>query len=238
MKPEEKELIGLSFLTRLNLRQEHLARQMLDLIYRQGSEFVPEKLGHGRGWVPMSAISFQTLMEKWLHSYGVVMRRETQFESEIDVTTAFSASGGFNTISIGVAEEYFETQAYTEKFLQLSIALYDLLHPVYGSIHQIRDSIEMATVQDPRYGTTVVPVDLRKGLPGVYWANFFGLGYVEQIGKQRLLAAPCYSISELSDGGILILTAPSPLAPSLQVNRAKQKALRDYLGEELFSHWG
>jgi hypothetical protein len=146
-------------------------------------------------------------------------------------------ASGFNTATLWVEEEYFKSQARTEDFLQLSITIYGLLHPAYGRIHLSRDAIEMATVQDPRYGRTIVPVDLKKGLPGIYWANFFGPEYVELIKRRKLLCAPCEDIRELSDGGVLVLTASSPLDPSSEVNRRRQQAVQDFLGEDIFYHW-
>lgn len=232
-----KQLIDLGFFTRLNMRREQLARQLLSLIYSQGRELAPEVFERRGRQIRIGPSDFEILIKEWERSYNVLLLREAGFESKIAISMGFAASGGFNTLSIWVEEEYFETSVRTEDFLQMSIAIYAVLCPAYGNIHQTRDALQMATVQDPKYGETILPTDLRKGLPGIYWANFFGLEYVEKIGRQRLLSAPCEDIRELPDGGVLILTTPSPLNPSLEVNRAKQKALRDYLGEELFAHW-
>lgn len=236
MALDDKELVSLGFFTRLNMRREQLASQLLSLIYGQGRELAPEVFERRGQHIRIGPTDFEILVREWERSYSVLLRRETRFESQIAIVMGFAASGGFNTMSIWVEEEYFETPVRTEDFLQLSIAMYALLCPVYGNIHQTHDALQMATIQDPKYGETILPTDLRKGLPGIYWANFFGVEYVEKIGRQRLLSAPCEDIRELPDGGVLILTTPSPLQPSLEANRAKQIALRDYLGEELFSH--
>jgi hypothetical protein len=238
MSNTDRKNVDLGFFTRLGLKQQQIARQLLEIIYNYGREFAPELFDNGKRLVPIGLTNFDILFKKWMQFSSIMMRREAQFGSEIVISTGFVASGGFNTLSFWVEEGYFESQSRAENFLQMSIAIYDLLCPVYGSIHQTRDAIEMATVQDPRYGPTVVPVDLRKGLPDVFWANFFGPEYVELIGKHKLLATPCHELRQLSDGGMLILTTPSPLAPSLEINRVKQKVVRDYLGEDLFYHWG
>lgn len=236
MVTTERSIISLGFFTRLALKGQEFAQQLLGVIYDQGQEFAPELFDDGKRLVPINLTNFDPLIKKWTYFNNITMRRESKFVSEIAISMGFMASGGFNTLSIWVEEEYFESQSRTENFLQMSVTIYDLLCPVYGSIHQTQDAIKMATVQDPRYGQTVIPVDLRKGLPNVFWANFFGPEYVELIGKHKLLSTPCHEIRQLSDGGVLILTTLSPLAPSLEI-RTKQKAVRDYWGEDLFYHW-
>jgi len=233
----EKSDVSLSFFTHLNLRQRRIARQLLEEIYRHGQEFAPELFDAEGQMIPVDPDNLERLIEQWVCYDNTVMRRETRYESEIAVTMPRSASR-FNFIKLWVEEAYFKSQANTEDFLQLSVAIYDLLCPAYGRIHQSHDMIEMATVQDPRYGRTIVPVDIRKGLPGIYWANFFGPEYVDLIGGERLFSAPGEYVQVLSDGGALVLTTSSPLDPSLEANRARQKSVRDHFGEGFFYHWG
>lgn len=234
MKTIEKATIGLSLFTRLNIRQQGAATQLLEIIYRQGREIAPEVFDNGERWIPVDPTDYGVLVKQWEHFTNVLMRRESRYESELAISMDFAASGRFNTMSLWVEEEYFESPSRTTSFLQMSIAIYDLLHPTYGCIHQTQDAIEMATVQDPKYGKTVMPVDLRKGLPGVYWANFFGPEYVKAIGKHKLLSAPNVDVKELLDGGVMILLGHSPLDPSLKLNRENQRAIKDHLGNDFF----
>lgn len=238
MSTIEDKTVSLSFFTRLNLKEQKIGQRLIELIYSYGQEFAPELFDDGKRLVPISSTNLDILMKKWTYLNNVLMRREKSFASETAISMGLMASGGFYNVVLWVEESYFELQVRTENFLQISVDLYDLLHPVYGKIHQTQDSIKMATIQDPKYGQTVVPVDLRKGLPNIYWANFFGPEYVNVIGRSKLLSAPCEKIKELSDGGILFLTTTSPLAPSEKMSHAKQKAVRDYLGEHIFYHWG
>src|SRR3989475_11657853 len=52
---------------------------------------------------------------------------------------------------------------------------------------------------------------LRRALPDIYWANFFGPEYVEMFGSDRGNSAPIHSVESLSDGGALLVLSPSPL---------------------------
>jgi len=97
----------------------------------------------------------------------------------------------------------------------MSIELYVLISPSYGSIHRTQDGLEMATVHDPKYGKTIVPTDLKRGC-GRFLGQLLRPEYVDLVGRQRLLSAPCEVARELPDGGVLILLASSPLALPLE----------------------
>jgi hypothetical protein len=93
----------------------------------------------------------------------------------------------------------------------------------------------MSTVMHPRYGKTIIPTDLRKGLPGIYWGNFFGPTITRDIGKDKLLRLPCEKVLALPDNGILLILYPSPNNPSKQMHRDIQRIVRSTIGESLFS---
>jgi hypothetical protein len=236
MDPEARN-IDLGFFTYLDLRTEQLARSLLRLIYDQGKEFAPQVFEKRGRMFAAGTSDLDALAESWSKSDSFVMRREDRYESELAVTT-LSLASRFNLFKLWVEEEYFESESRVDCFLSLSVAIYGLLRPAYGKIHQTRDAIESATVQDPRYGNTVVPIDLRKGLPGIYWANFFGPEYVELFGRRKLLAAACERVVDLPDGGLLLVTVPSPLDPWQAGSRTRQRVIRKYLGEDFFHHWG
>lgn len=232
----EQRDVNLCFYTRLDFRQLWIAHGLLKVIYEHGQAFAPERFDSGKGLLPVDATNLDALVQHWLQANTVTMSRETRYASEISVTT-LSIDSHPNVMNIWVDEAFFKLQSQTEDFLRLSISIYDLLRPVYGKIHQTRDALKMTTVYDPRYGNTIVPVRLGKGLPGVFWANFFGPSYVKLIGEHELMSAPCEHVRKLSDGGVLIVTTRSPLKPSTYANRLKRDAVRSHLGEKYFYHW-
>ncbi len=134
-------------------------------------------------------------------------------ESEIAINLGFTGSKNYQTFLMWINEKYFTQETSIKNFLKFSISLYEVLTPDYGSIHQTNDAINLATVQHVKFGKTVLPIDLKKGLPNIYWANFFSPVFVDLIGKQKLLDAPVYERMDLPNGGLLLITSPSPLNP-------------------------
>ena len=53
---------------------------------------------------------------------------------------------------------------------------------------------------EPRYGFALSPMLLSRYLPELFWANIFGTPYIRMFGKERLLSAPAYRVSELENG--------------------------------------
>lgn len=225
--------ISLVFFTRMNFRSPEVGHQLLNLLFKHGRDFFPEQFDDNGKWRPITPPNFNDCLHTWNRSHNMLLRRTKRFRSEIGISMGYAATGRFNTLNIWVMEEYFRKQSRLAGFLKLATALYDLISPVYGYIHQTQDAISMKTVQDPRFGNTIVPTNLTKGLPGIYWANFLGKEYVELIGKQRLVSLPC-NISPLNNGGYLIITSDSPLI----IEREKQLKIKKQIGDEFFYHWG
>lgn len=229
---KEEQSINLVFFTSRNLQETEIARQILQLLFRYGAKFAPEKFDNGKRWIPFEATSVESLISHWARSHNCLMRRNREFKSELAVSMQYMSSG-FNSISLWVEQSYFYAPLSVEDFLRMSIALYDLISPIYGSIHQTGDAIKMATVQDKKYGQTIVPINLTKGLPNIYWANFLGPKYVELMGKSKAFLSPCKDLKELKDGGILLITTTSPL----DVDHKQQEELRNHIGEAFFYRW-
>ncbi len=229
----EAQTISLVFFTRKNIRTQQVAKQVLELFFTLGSEFAPESFDSGGKWKVVDKVVMGTVLKKWNSSNNFLMRRERPYQSEIAVSMGFFAFG-FNTISIWVDQKYFQVDTNVSTFLNFSNAIYDLIQPTYGSIHQTEDAIKMLTVQDSHYGQTVVPIDLNKGLPTIYWANYFGPEYVEIMNRAKLLSTPCEEKRELSDRGVVLITSPSPLL----IDHKRQEHIKAHLGKDLFFTWG
>jgi hypothetical protein len=230
--------VSVSFFTRLDIRSEIFAKQFFEVLQEHAGVLVPDEFDvgavTGHRWAPFDPAAPDWVVQAWRRSGSVLMRRKDPMESEITVDMHFAASGMFNRGSILVDERHFESPDETARFLDLTLALYALLYPAYGLIHSLEDKLETRTVMHPKYGKTVMPTNLKKGLPGIYWANYLGPEYVAMLGTGRLLSAPYYDLQELPDGGMLILTSRSPLEPSSKRSRDAQQRLRRYLGEDIF----
>lgn len=73
-------------------------------------------------------------------------------------------------------------------------------------------------------------------VPFVYWANFFGLDYVSELGEGFLQNAPGHRTEFLPDGGCLYVLAPD-LNRSRAGTKAKEQEVREYFGVEGVRVW-
>jgi hypothetical protein len=224
---------GLTFFISHNIKTKDIGIKFLSIIYQKAQDYSPEKVDYGKKWKTINSKNFSNVINVWEKVNNLHFRREKKFRSDIALLLGNMQSGN-HIVSYWVEEPLFSEIDQTEGFLQMSIALYELLHPLYGFIHQTEDKVERSTVYNEKYGKTAIPVNLNKGIPGIFWANFFGPDFVEMVGKSKLLIAPSFKTIELSDGGILILTSSSPLNPSHLQNRKKQKELYVFLGANMF----
>ena len=231
MTIKEKQTVGLTFYTRFDIRNQTLGRNFLSLIFEIGKDYSPSKIDFGKQWRSVEENNMGPILALWENSDNMLFRREYQYESELAILLG-KTTDGYSIMTYWVDETYFDEEMHIQNFISLAIQLYNLIHPDYGWIHQTQDEISMATIQHPIYGPTIIPVNLAKGFPNIYWGNIFGPENVDSIGRDRLLSAPCYEILELSDGGILIRTSASPLYPNR--DRKQQIVLRKYLGESFF----
>jgi hypothetical protein len=227
------DTIGLVFYTGQNLRQERLAQRLLQLYFTFDESFAPEYMSHGNEWRPVTTSEIGALSRDWPRHVNHSLERRSRFASAMAVSMGGAASG-YSTANFWLSDEYFHFPSNTQRFLYFSDAIYELLSPAYGYIHPTRDVLSMSTIQDPRYGRTLVPVNLKKGLPGVYWGNYFGPKYVGLIGKPTLMKTSVVGKTELSDGGVLLVTTSTPLEPKHTI----QTQVKSEIGDEYFYEWG
>lgn len=103
----------------------------------------------------------------------------------------------FQTALFNRAE--YDTDYYSRLFLDLGIGLYAVLRPAFGWLDFCQlsgftgfDDVELVQV------------------PHIYWANYFGPAHVAKLGRERLMAAPAWSVEQLDDGGILYVLGSGP----------------------------
>jgi hypothetical protein len=74
---------------------------------------------------------------------------------------------------------------------------------------------------------------LQKGLPGLYWLNYFGPQYVDLMGRESLLSAPAYDVKAAGDGVILALDE-SAEAWSTDAYRQREHVVIAHIGGQYF----
>jgi len=120
-----------------------------------------------------------------------------------------------------------------ETFLRYAPQLFTLFEPVNGRIYCKADYLRKNLVPGP-VAKNVVGNDLRRHLPGIYWANFFGPRYVEFFGEDRMMSAPAHEVRWLGDAGILLLVSESPFDYDDPDVKATEQAVVEHLGPEAF----
>ena len=116
-----------------------------------------------------------------------------------------------------------------ERFLGFLIDLFEILGADFGKAHDTTDSIALDGSADKMSFIPGLLSSKPRVMPGrrtmwplqsVYWANFFSKRWSGTV--ERVIAAvttPGLHTRALPSGGILVLTAASPLAPSEKANR-------------------
>lgn len=131
-----------------------------------------------------------------------------QCDLEVRQSTAWSLPGGRSVPWAWIVTRtdntpYFwrpeySPAEYSRLFVNLGKELYGAILPSFGWI-------------DFDYGLRTTHEDIESlELPALYWANFFGVRYVEKIGRDRIETAPGCRIEELPDGGLLMVLASGP----------------------------
>jgi hypothetical protein len=231
MKSTDKPSILFSFFTYIKLKDWKIGEQILSIINILGKNIAPQQVDIGEGWQPISPLNYHFLEPIWPNLNNILFRGGSEYKSQLGLLLGEELSRP-KPITLWIDESYFSNEKHIQMVLDMSIQLYDLVRPEYGSIHSAQEGSNMATFEHPKYGKTILPINLVKGIPGIFWANFFGPKRVDAIGKEKLLSAPWFTTIDLSDGGYLTLLESSPLNKS--INRTRMEELQVFLGLENF----
>jgi len=82
-------------------------------------------------------------------------------------------------------------------------------------------------------GARAIGVDFEKAIPGLYWLNYFGAGYVDFLGRDRLLTSPAVEVKAVRDGVLLELYR-SPADWQSDVAGKCVEAVTAHLGRQFF----
>lgn len=94
--------------------------------------------------------------------------------------------------------------------------------PAWGAVYTTGEYDRKVMSDGPE--TRALGYDFSRYLPGLFGVNFFGPRYVELIGRERLLGAPCARADELQQGIIVVLDDGSEA----------EKRWLDHVGERFF----
>jgi hypothetical protein len=129
--------------------------------------------------------------------------------------------------------------AFVGQVLELAEALFDSVEGHYGNlcwleeyIHKNRKGWWLGPHGNPQGGAGYGG-DLRKHLPGLYWANMFGPLYIEFFGADRIRSAPAHEI-RTRPRSCTLLSSASPDDWGSERTKMTEDSLREHLGSDAF----
>lgn len=193
----------------------------------------PDKLGP---YEPLAHdfgdFSAESLARMVIEERGLLTRRDRFPEQGIYYSNISKAKKP-NVFSHGIEEGIEEGSDEARTFIDYAFELFKLFKPVYGRVYCMEDYRAKNLVQGA-VAENAVGNDLRKHLPGIYWANFFGPRYVDFFGEDRLLSTSAHEARWLGEAGILLLVSESPFEYDDSEVKATEQAVVEHLGPEAF----
>jgi hypothetical protein len=216
------------------------AEELVAILSKKSHFFRPEQFDdHEPERLHFEPKNFGLLQQMWQSEAGTLdFRRGKPFP----VWTAFRQwpceYNRFNEVTGGIDERYFADKENLDALLSGAIDLYCWGKIDHGFICHATDWEEKNYFGRPtRISggkiTSTGGIWLQEGLPGIYWANFFGPIYVEFLGREKFEELPAYRKEPLPDGGVLVLTGPTPLDFAAET-RAAEEVIIEVLGRNAF----
>jgi len=230
---KEKSTIDLTLFTYTNLKKREVGIDIFSTLSQLVPDITPDKVDLGRGWQTVNTLNYIDILKPWPFVDNILFQKKKPFEVEIPVMQGDRTLGP-KFLTYSIEEDFYRDPNNVNRFIDVSVELYKILKPDYGLIHPVKNKIEKMTIIDPKLGRTILPVDLRKGLPGIYWANFFSPKYLVDLGREKLLQSSSYKKIELFDGGLLIILSPTPFQFSITEDMQIEKEWVDFLGKNHF----
>ena len=168
-----------------------------------------------------------------------MLTRRKPFQWESTFEWNYRDFSVFNETRLFLPEDYFSDPRNSEMLLKYVKRVYEWGAIAHGFVAHEQDWITknyfgLPTLVAGGHKVSTGGLRLEQGLPGIYWANLFGSQYVEFFGRDRLYSVPAYYREKLHDGGLLVLTAPSPLDYQQPEVLTVQEAIIDHLGRDAF----
>ncbi len=238
MEASWEYVVVLHFWTFQDCSGKEVAQRFLDTMYRFG--LVPDKFGDEdpprHNFKPSSTGSFLKLWRRRPGQLNMLKLGRMGFQALLSLSRPMPG-----LITFAIHDEYFQGTENTAKFLEFSDELYEMFKPVSGEISHKKEWDSKTVVIEPiKVGDKTVNAEAHiavrptKGLPGIFWVNYFGPTFVDFYTRAKLEAAPCYNKKRFADGGYRVLTGPSPLDYAKPETKKMEQDLIEHLGPDTF----
>ena len=146
-----------------------------------------------------------------------------------------------------VEDEFVKKTEHLNEWLNFTVGLLDRHEAWYARYaldaeSHVKNFLEWRTTggraPSPKYRVTGmsrgVGMKLERGIPGVYWGNYFSPFYIDWLGRGKFKDLPCVEKRWLDSGGVFFTTAPTPFDWNTPAARQIQQAVKERLGEDAF----
>jgi hypothetical protein len=182
-------------------------------------------------------------IEKWTGS--ILLKRTKVPKCLFGLEWSHLRHRPFNISYFGVAQNWLKTPARLAALLDFTESLYFAFdHFWFACIGCDEEKEEKRRLKwfrpdrshpDGGYTIQEAPgIFLEKGIPGIYWGNYFGPFYVDWFGREKFKTLPCVYKKELKDGGIFFTIADSPFEWNSDKARAMGRRAMEHLNPRAF----
>lgn len=229
--------VNLNLFSTANWQDEDI--ESLVLLLDSRSSFRPEKWGF---YEPLRSVFSRDVISdaqvRWKSKRGAILLFGI---NKYDVSMMIAKDLAFkrpNWISVNLKDEFFTDEKQIEAFLDFAKQLFAWGKMIYGyASHRLaferKNKLSVLTRIEGKL-ISIGGTDIRRCLPGIYWANFFGDQYVNWFGENKFWNLPSYTQQDLPKGGRLILSSGSPLDYEQSVVAERELSMRKELGERAF----
>lgn len=231
MNRTRSKKIGLTFYTPKSLRDWSTGQKVLSVLIGYDQDLASEFVELEHGLQRIKVRNYDDLSYSWANSLVFILHRKTTYHSQTSITLVKNKAG-YHLFSMWIEADYFQNKLNVDRYKDFGKKLYETIEPDYGFIHEIGSKLEMATIVDPVYGKTIIPVNLEKGIPGIYWGNFFGDKFSESINIEKIKMIQGVLVEKLSLNGVFIQIGNSLVQPDKEFFTISQLA-SNYFGNLL-----
>lgn len=101
----------------------------------------------------------------------------------------------FNVIQSSISKNFLKKdEKEMEKYIQFCDDLICMFSPVHAELYDYTSAIPCTTTE-----TSLIPDDLSIRCPALKWRTYFGRPYIELLGRETILNAPCWKTEEIGD---------------------------------------
>jgi len=148
---------------------------------------------------------------------------------ELAHCTQYSVSG--QIIPLSLMDDPSRAKRWSEEFINLMRAWSSSYPVTYANAHSLADK-SLSNFWDgvPQEGPEQAP---REWLNAIFWLNVFSKGWVDGLGRERVLSTPAHLVEEFPNGAVLLVTRPTLTDWSTDEARKAQAQALVHLKPEL-----